>query len=49
MTCGSKCKRLAMTRAVMEAKGALDQIREQSANLDSAQESLSQCSPVTSG
>lgn len=33
-TCGSKCKRLAMTRAVMEAKGVLDQIREQSANLE---------------
>jgi uncharacterized protein (TIGR00255 family) len=33
-TCGSKCKRLAMTRAVMEAKGALDQIREQAANLE---------------
>ena len=33
-TCGSKCKRLAMTRAVMEAKGALDQIREQGANLE---------------
>ena len=33
-TTGSKCKRLAMTRAVMEAKGALDQIREQSANLE---------------
>ena len=33
-TCGSKCKRLAMTRAVMAAKGALDQIREQGANLE---------------
>lgn len=33
-TCGSKCKRLAMTRAVMEAKGILDQIREQAANLE---------------
>ena len=33
-TCGSKCKRLAMTRAVMEAKGALDQIREQGMNLE---------------
>lgn len=33
-TTGSKCKRLAMTRAVMEAKGVLDQIREQSANLE---------------
>jgi uncharacterized protein (TIGR00255 family) len=33
-TCGSKCKRIAMTRAVMEAKGALDQIREQGANLE---------------
>lgn len=33
-TCGSKCKRLAMTRAVMEAKGALDQLREQAANLE---------------
>lgn len=33
-TCGSKCKRLAMTRAVMSAKGALDQIREQAANLE---------------
>lgn len=33
-TCGSKCKRLAMTRAVMEAKGVLDQIREQAANLE---------------
>jgi uncharacterized protein (TIGR00255 family) len=33
-TCGSKCKRLAMTRGVMEAKGALDQIREQAANLE---------------
>jgi uncharacterized protein (TIGR00255 family) len=33
-TCGSKCKRLAMTRAVMEAKGVLDQIREQGANLE---------------
>ena len=33
-TCGSKCKRLAMTRAVMEAKGTLDQIREQGANLE---------------
>jgi uncharacterized protein (TIGR00255 family) len=33
-TAGSKCKRLEMTRAVMEAKGVLDQIREQSANLE---------------
>ena len=33
-TCGSKCKRLAMTRSVMEAKGVLDQIREQGANLE---------------
>jgi len=33
-TCGSKCKRMAMTRAVMEAKGVLDQIREQAANLE---------------
>jgi uncharacterized protein (TIGR00255 family) len=33
-TAGSKCKRLAMTRAVMEAKGTLDQIREQGANLE---------------
>ena len=33
-TCGSKCKRIAMTRAVMEAKGVLDQIREQAANLE---------------
>jgi uncharacterized protein (TIGR00255 family) len=33
-TCGSKCKRLAMTRAVMEAKGVLDQVREQGANLE---------------
>ncbi len=33
-TCGSKCKRLAMTRGVMEAKGLLDQIREQAANLE---------------
>ena len=33
-TCGSKCKRIAMTRAVMEAKGLLDQIREQGANLE---------------
>jgi uncharacterized protein (TIGR00255 family) len=33
-TTGSKCKRLAMTRAVMEAKGVLDQLREQSANLE---------------
>ncbi len=33
-TCGSKCKRLAMTRAVMQAKGVLDQIREQAANLE---------------
>ncbi len=33
-TTGSKCKRLAMTRAVMEAKGVLDQIREQAANLE---------------
>lgn len=33
-TTGSKCKRLDMTRAVMEAKGVLDQIREQAANLE---------------
>ncbi len=33
-TCGSKCKRLTMTRAVMEAKGVLDQLREQGANLE---------------
>lgn len=33
-TTGSKCKRITMTRAVMEAKGALDQIREQAANLE---------------
>jgi uncharacterized protein (TIGR00255 family) len=33
-TCGSKCKRLAMTRAAMEAKGVLEQIREQGANLE---------------
>lgn len=33
-TCGSKCKRMPMTRAVMEAKGVLDQIREQGANLE---------------
>jgi uncharacterized protein (TIGR00255 family) len=33
-TCGSKCKRLAMTRGVMEAKGVLDQLREQGANLE---------------
>ena len=33
-TTGSKCKRLAMTRAVMEAKGVLDQLREQAANLE---------------
>lgn len=33
-TCGSKSKRLAMTRAVMESKGVLDQIREQAANLE---------------
>jgi uncharacterized protein (TIGR00255 family) len=33
-TTGSKCKRIAMTRAVMEAKGVLDQLREQAANLE---------------
>jgi uncharacterized protein (TIGR00255 family) len=33
-TIGSKCKRLAMTRLVMEAKQALEQIREQGANLE---------------
>lgn len=33
-TTGSKCKRLAMTRLVMEAKQALEQIREQGANLE---------------
>jgi uncharacterized protein (TIGR00255 family) len=33
-TTGSKCKRIDMTRTVMEAKGVLDQIREQAANLE---------------
>ncbi len=33
-TTGSKCKRLSMTRLVMEAKQVLDQIREQGANLE---------------
>lgn len=33
-TTGSKCKRLAMTRTVMEAKGLLEQVREQGANLE---------------
>lgn len=33
-TTGSKCKRLAMTRLVMEAKQVLDQLREQGANLE---------------
>jgi uncharacterized protein YicC (UPF0701 family) len=33
-TTGSKCKRIDMTRAVMEAKGVLDQVREQAANLE---------------
>lgn len=33
-TTGSKCRRLDMTRAVMEAKGVLDQVREQAANLE---------------
>jgi uncharacterized protein (TIGR00255 family) len=33
-TTGSKCKRLAMTRLVMEAKQELDQMREQGANLE---------------
>lgn len=33
-TTGSKCKRLAMTRLVMEAKQVLDQVREQGANLE---------------
>lgn len=33
-TAGSKCKRLAMTRLVMEGKQVLDQIREQGANLE---------------
>ena len=33
-TTGSKCKRIDMTRAVMDAKGVLDQIREQAANLE---------------
>lgn len=33
-TTGSKCKRLSMTRLVMEAKQALEQIREQGANLE---------------
>ncbi len=33
-TTGSKCKRLSMTRMVMEAKQVLDQLREQGANLE---------------
>ena len=33
-TIGSKCKRLTMTKAVMEAKGILEQMREQGANLE---------------
>lgn len=33
-TAGSKCKRLAMTRTVMDAKQVLDQVREQGANLE---------------
>ena len=33
-TTGSKCKRLQMTRLVMEAKQALEQVREQGANLE---------------
>ena len=33
-TIGSKCRRLSMTRAVMEAKGILEQMREQGANLE---------------
>lgn len=33
-TTGSKCKRLPMTRLVMEAKQMLEQIREQGANLE---------------
>lgn len=33
-TTGSKCKRLPMTRLVMEAKQTLEQIREQGANLE---------------
>ncbi len=33
-TTGSKCKRLQMTRLVMEAKQVLEQIREQGANLE---------------
>jgi len=33
-TAGSKCKRIAMTRLVMEGKQVLDQIREQGANLE---------------
>lgn len=33
-TTGSKCRNLDMTRAVMEAKGVLDQLREQAANLE---------------
>lgn len=33
-TTGSKCKHLAMTKLVMEAKQVLDQVREQGANLE---------------
>lgn len=33
-TTGSKCKHLSMTRAVMEGKGLLEQVREQGANLE---------------
>ncbi len=33
-TTGSKCKRITMTRTVMEAKGVLEQVREQAANLE---------------
>lgn len=33
-TTGSKCRRLSMTRAVMEGKGLLEQLREQGANLE---------------
>ncbi|MBI4912351.1 MAG: DUF1732 domain-containing protein [Acidobacteria bacterium] len=33
-TIGSKCRRLAMTRLVMEGKQTLDQLREQAANLE---------------
>lgn len=33
-TTGSKCRRLPMTKAVMEGKGLLEQLREQGANLE---------------